>query len=207
MYEAQDIKTGDTSGANARRDQILQQLAGVHAVLDRKGVSAAFYLSAKKDPIGDMGFLGSLLFHAITGAPFGDLMNDYHFSSGLPELDSTLTLGTMESAAASSETKECEAGSIKSSFYPLGRNKKSMKDDKKPRAAAAGGKSRFAPDNAQAELGFMFELMDALNNLDGLDVGQVADKRQHLITRTSANPGYNGVERRRRSRPDGMFNA
>lgn len=204
MYQAEESKTAEVS---AKRGQVLQQLAGVHAALERKGVSAAFYLSAKKDPIGDMGFLGSLFFHAITGASFGDLMNDSHLASGLSELDGALTLGTMESASALSETKEREAGSIKCSFYPLGRNKKAMKDDKKPRAAAAGGKSRFAPDNAQAELGFMFELMDALNNLDGLDVGQVADKRQHLITRTSANPGYNGVERRRRARPDGMFNA
>jgi hypothetical protein len=190
-----------------QREGLQQQIAGVQARLEKKGVGAAFYRAAKPDPVGDMGFMGSLLFHAVLSGALEDLIGA-HLPVGNEELHHALALGTMEGISALCEEQEERHGRRpKSAFYPLGRNRKSVIKDKKAGKPAGNVISRFCPE-VQSELAFMFELMDTLNKLETQECCEAANnKNAHIVVRASANPGYQGVERRRRPRPEGMFSA
>ena len=201
-------KTAPQSGvsAGAQREHVAQQLADVQARLEKKGVGAAFYRAAKRDPIGDMGFMGSLFLHAILGGPLEGLLGDHLDLGHHGEFDSTLTLGAMEGVSALSEMHDRQPRRIKSAFYPLGRNKSTVKAGKKAGKAAAGSNSRFCPE-VHHELAFMFDLMDKLNDLEVQEAIEEGNKRVHLVTKKPSSTVYQGVERRRRPRPEGMFNA
>lgn len=198
-------ETGNT--ASSQRERVLQQITGVQNRLEKKGVGAAFYRAAKPDPVGDMGVMGSLLFHAILSGPLEELIGEHLAIAGHGELDSALTLGGMEAISLLSETQERPAVSrLKSAFYPLGRNnKKSIAADRKA-SKVVSRNGRFSAD-VQAELAFLFELTDMLNHLEEKDAVEINGKRAHFVTRKSVSPAYQGVERRRRPRPEGMFSA
>jgi len=200
------------SSTGTQREQIMQQLTGVKSRLESKGVGAAFHRVAKADPVGDMGFAGSLFLHALMLGPVDGLIGEILPAIGHGgELDSALALGGMEGAAILSETQEDRpVRRPKSSFYPLGRNKSKINEPKigkEPAVAVANNRNGRFSNDAYGELAFMFQLMDTLNKLEAQEAGKTTDKSLHLVTKQPSSTVYQGVERRRRPRPEGMFSA
>jgi hypothetical protein len=208
--------TSDTAPSNAiatQREHVLQRIAGVHERLERHGVGAAFFRVAKADPIGDMGFLGSMLMHAIVCGPIDELLAEYHLPGLTDEFGSALTLGGMEAASALDDTRDLRhIKRPRTAFYPLGRNKSTVKNAKTRKkfnaaASGAGGRGSKFSYEVQAELAGMFDLMDMLANLKAQD----RSKHSHWVHLDVKKPSVAGapgvVERRRRPRTEGMYSA
>jgi len=202
-----------------QREQVMQRLAGVRERLEKKGVGAAFHRVAKADPVGDMGFLGSMILHGILSGSIDELMGDLlpigH--DGLTgDLSSSLTIGGMEGLSLLSEAQEDRhIRRPSASFYPLGRRKEKVKDTKASKkfnraAAATGRNARFSYD-VQTDLAHMFELTDMLNTLEGQEAQEISLNNSRwvnlAIRKSSPGAAPGGVERRRHPRPAGFYNA
>ena len=192
------------SSAAMQRAGIAQQLVGVQERLEKKGVGAAFYRAARPDPMGDMGFMGSLLFHALIGGPLEEMIG-HNLPLGHGELDNALMTAGMEAISTLIETEgRSNVRHPKSAFYPLGRKKDAQATSAKK--APASYNSRFSHE-VQAELAFMFELTDTLGKLEAQEAIEASEKRVHLVVRKPSSSAYQGVERRRQPRLEGMFSA
>ncbi len=123
-----------STSTGTQREQVMQRLAGVRERLEKKGIGAAFHRVAKSDPIGDMGFLSTLVFHAMLNGPIDELMGDLMpigHDGLMGDLSSTLTIGGMESLSALSEAQEDRhTRRPRTAFYPLGRRKEKGQGNK-----------------------------------------------------------------------------
>jgi hypothetical protein len=172
----------DIVSLNALRNQTQQQLAGVRASLEDKGVGQAFLRAAKADPMGDMGFMGSLAFHALLGGPMAAFMADnFSFDLGLTgHFNEAATMGVMEGLSALEDTA-AQKGShkkLRSALYPKGRNTKADVKKTKTKAkfnrVAANQNGKFTFD-VQAELAYMYELVDMLEKLEQQGITGLSD--------------------------------
>ncbi len=167
-------ETPDTISLNALRGQALLRLAGVHERLESKGVGAAFLRAAKPDFLGDMGFLSSLIMHAIIGGPLADFLEEHMpFSLDMMDRFNSVSshisaLGGLEGTSLVQDTEATRNRSFRMSFYPEGRRKSAMKDAKMSRKfnlVSANQNGRFSFD-VQAELACMFEIIDMIDTLE-----------------------------------------
>lgn len=159
----------------ALRGQAMQRLAGIELSLENKGIGAGFARAASRpDPVGDMGFLNSLIVDMIMLAPISAFICD-HFH-GVTEGFNVAAASTIEGAVEGVAVLRDERyQSRRLSDYPEGRRACALE-------AARAGKSctlvsgydhnRFS-FSAQAELACMFEIIDMLDRLEKEGVTQM----------------------------------
>jgi hypothetical protein len=161
---------GASEAIHAEHNQAVQQLAGIQAHLASRGLGAAFLRAAKADPVGDMGFVGSMILHAIVGGSFADFLQEHlpHSPWMTEHLNEVSMLGSMEAASLLSETEARRARTLCSAFYPVGRRKAPIKEAKAKRGfnkVAANQNGRFSSE-VQSGLARMFELIDVIDKLE-----------------------------------------
>jgi hypothetical protein len=159
---------------NALRGQALQRLAGVHSRLEGRGVGAAFLRAAKIDPIGDVGFLGSLISNMILGGALGDWLDDYlHLDDyGLMDNFNGVAAVGLEGMSILRDLDSNGLRSRRMSDYPEGRRVYAMKEanmSRKFNLVSANQNNRFSFDT-WADLACMFEILDMLDRLEAQDV-------------------------------------
>lgn len=180
-----------SEATHTERNQALQQLAGIQGHLANRGLGGAFLRAAKADPLGDMGFMGSLVLHAIIGGPFADFLGEHlpHSPWTLEHVNEISMLGSMEAASLLSETEARRARTLRSSFYPVGRRKAPIKEAKAKRGfnkVAANQNKRFSLE-VQSGLARMFELIDMIDQLEKQDTGKASHKSRQPGHKKAAN--------------------
>ncbi len=161
---------------NALRGQALQRLAGVHERLEARGIGAAFLRAAKVDPVGDMGFLGSLIANMLLGGVFADFLGAHvPMPSGHHGMMSDFNGVAVAATEGLSLVRDLDSYGLRSRImyaYPEGRRKCAMKEanvSKKFNLVSANQNNKFSLD-AQAEMACMFEILDILDRLEAQDV-------------------------------------
>ncbi|MDE2336362.1 MAG: hypothetical protein KGL10_03535 [Alphaproteobacteria bacterium] len=157
----------------ACRSQLSLRFAGVQASLVRRGVSPAFVRAAKADPMGDMGFMGGLIFNAIVAGPLAGFVSAHAPAAahhGLTDhFNCTVMTGALEGVSALQDIAGSRAACAErpSIFYPQGRRKAAIKSKlaqgRFNRAANENG--RFSVD-VQMDLAEMFRIADMLACLE-----------------------------------------
>jgi hypothetical protein len=151
---------------DALRGQALKRLAGVQNSLNSKGVGAAFLRSAKEDPIGDMGLLGTLIMGMIVAGPISAM-----FNSHIPVSDAFNFASCSQCLDGISFLRDQEIEGHRGrrlNDYPEGRRKCSldaMRASKKFNLVSANQNNRFSFD-MQAEMACMYEIIDMLDRLE-----------------------------------------
>ncbi len=165
-----------------RRSQLSRRLAGVQARLGRKGVGQAFIRAAKPDPMGDMGFMGSLIFNAIVAGPLAGFVSahvpfaHHEFSA---HFNSTIMTGAFEGISALQDIADTRGSreECPSPLYPQGRRKAVIKCkqalNRFNRVANQNGK--FSAD-VQMDLAEMFSIADMLGNLKNAELKENEDQ-------------------------------
>ncbi len=160
------------------RSQLTLRFAGVQARLERSGVSPAFVRAAKPDLMGDMGFMGSLVFNAIVGGPVAGFVAahvPYVAHHGLAEhFNGVAASGIYEglSALQDAAAERSSSRDDRSALYPQGRRTAVIQGMKMQRGfnrLAANQNGRFGFDT-QMDLAEMFRLADLLNGTGKIDV-------------------------------------
>ncbi len=172
-------KTKEKQAASEiRRSQLSLRFAGVQARLERGGISPAFVRAAKPDFMGDMGFMGSMVFNAIIGGPvagfIGAHMPVVHHHGLASHFEGAAASGIYEGLAALQDAaaERTSSRDDRSSLYPQGRRKAVIQGIKMQRGfnrLAANQNGRFSFDT-QMDLAEMFRLADMLNGAGKTDV-------------------------------------
>jgi len=162
---ANDERTTAVS-LDALRGQALKRLAGVQNSLESKGVGADFTRSAKADPIGDMGLLGTLVMGMIMGGPISALLHSH-----IPTIDAFNYAAFSQCIDGFSFLRDQETEGYRSrklSAYPEGRRKcalEAARVGKKFNLVSANQNHRFSFD-VKAEMACMYEIIDMLDKLE-----------------------------------------
>lgn len=160
-----------TVSLDALRGQAMKRLSGIQQRLENKGVGAAFIKSARPDPIGDMGFMGSLVMDMILGGAFSSFLG-----AGMTDAFNCVSAvaGLEGVAALTDETAHSYRGR-KLSDYPEGRRRcalEAARVGKKFNLVSPKQTSHFSY-NAQADLACMFEILDMLDKLESEGVSMI----------------------------------
>ena len=169
-----------------------QQLSATQDRLESRGLSASFVRAVKSDPIGDTGFLSSLVFHAILGGSL-DMLGEYVPDGLLTDFNGAAVQGGIEGFSALRDVAAHERLVKRSASYPKGRRKDIMRDKTRSqfRRASANQNSGFSFET-QADLGAMFEIMDMLDRLERQgtkDAPVTQSQNVYGVRRVSANKG------------------
>lgn len=182
-FQNNNSEKSATVSVNALRGQALKQLAGVQQRLGAKGVGAAFLRAAKSDPIGDMGFVGSLMASLILWSPITSMLG--HAGIGqhglLSHFNHMAVSALIEGAMIVIDDKATDLKARAVEGYPEGRRKEALTEGARARKfnlLAANQNSRFGND-VQSELACMFDLIDLLDKLEQQGVKEMRlDKKQ-----------------------------
>jgi hypothetical protein len=157
---------GAAVSIDALRGQALKRLAGVQNSMESKGLGGEFSRSAKVDPIGDMGLLGTVVMGMIMGGPISAVLHahfpvleSFNYAAVSPFIDGISFLRDQETEGYRSR---------KLSDYPEGRKKcalEAARTGKKFNLVSGTQKHRFSFD-AKAEMACMYEIIDMLDRLE-----------------------------------------